>query len=40
LRTTLYGLLKKQQELFEVNLNQLGIARGYLGFAKKDRPTM
>jgi hypothetical protein len=34
-RTALYSLLKKQQELVEVNRNQLSVAQDYLGFAKK-----
>ena len=34
-RTALHSLLKKQQELIEVNRDQLGVARDYLGFAQK-----
>jgi hypothetical protein len=34
-RTALHSLLKKQQELVEVNRGQLSIAQDYLGFAKK-----
>jgi hypothetical protein len=34
-RTALYSLLKKQQELVEVNRDQLSVAQDYLGFAKK-----
>ncbi|KUJ15217.1 NACHT-domain-containing protein [Mollisia scopiformis] len=34
-RTILYSLLKKQQELVEVNRDQLSVAQNYLGFAKR-----
>jgi hypothetical protein len=34
-RTALYSLLKKQQELIEVNRDQLGVARDHLSFAQK-----